>query len=242
MISFIDGYYGWLGNQMFQYAATKALALHLNDAAMFPRNRPDLHSIFRLAAADQRTQQPDMIYREPHFHFDSKFWELKPGTCLSGYFQSWRYFEPFADVIRKEFVFAEHLVFDHPCVVSIHVRRGDYLSFPEHHPPLTMDYYRRAMEMFPAARFLVFTDDPGWCLVNFDRKDCQIRTNDAPEIDMGIMTDCQHHIIANSSFSWWGAYLGRNPNKRVIAPKAWFGPAKAGWDTKDLLPEGWEVM
>jgi hypothetical protein len=134
-----------------------------------------------------------------------------------------------------------------PGWVSIHVRRGDYLSFPEHHPPLTMDYYREAMSRFPGARFLVFSDDPGWCLLNFRDAGYQVEisTGRTAAEDMALMASCDHHIIANSSFSWWSAWLNRNPSKRVIAPDPktrWFGPAKKGWNTADLLPAAWEQI
>lgn len=242
MISFVSGYYGFLGNQMFQYAATRAQALRLRTLCSFPHNRPDLHEVF-----DQLPDNPPGLlvrgrFTETQFHYDCRIECIEDYTELSGYFQSERYFAAHADQIRTDFVFASHVVFDHPCVVSVHVRRGDYLSFPEHHPPLSMDYYHRAMECFPGARFMVFTDDPGWCLLNFPRESCTIRTGHTAAEDMALMTDCAHHIIANSSFSWWGAWLGRNPDKRVIAPRRWFGPAKATWDTSDLLPPSWETL
>lgn len=263
MISFVDGYFGWLGNQLFQAAATCALALkHASKRTTsvaewyFPRNKPDLHKIFSLSATpgppmyatpkalDSYRRQPMTPYREPHFHHDPAFWDLPDGTELSGYFQSEKYFAPYAEQIRREFTFRQTWIWERPLRehVSIHVRRGDYLSFPEHHPPLTMEYYREAMSRFPGARFLVFSDDPGWCLLNF--RDAgypvQISTGRTAAEDMALMASCDHHIIANSSFSWWGSYLGRNPGKKIIAPKIWFGPAKAGWSTVDLIPESWE--
>ena len=254
MISFTPGYFGWLGNQMFQYAATCALALHRGVPWAFPKNRPDLHAIFNLSAVV--TPERRSRYDEPHFHHDPAFWNLPDGTELSGYFQSEKYFAPYADEIRREFAFSAQsevgdmiqnlvdITREEPGTVSIHVRRGDYLSFPEHHPPLTMDYYREAMSRFPDARFLVFSDDPGWCLLNFRDAgyDVEISTGRSAAEDMALMAACDHHIIANSSFSWWGAWLGRNPEKRVIAPAAWFGPAKQPpqWDTRDLLPEAWK--
>lgn len=240
MISFVSGYYGWLGNQMFQAAATHALALYRGVAWGFPRNKPDLHEVFALSAS-KGFPGVTHEYREPHFHYDAAFWEQPDGTELSGYFQSERYFAPYAEEIRREFTFHRlTLPGLDKRAVSVHVRRGDYLSFPEHHPPLTMDYYREAMSRFPGARFLIFSDDPGWCLLNFDRAACEISTGRTASEDMALMASCDHHIIANSSFSWWGSYLGRNPNKRIIAPKMWFGPAKAGWSTRDLIPAGWE--
>jgi len=252
MISFIDGYYGWLGNQMFQFAATKALALHRGTEASFPQNRPNLHQVFRLDALPKlKYQAAPARYTEPHFHYDPVFWDQPDNTELQGYFQSARYFSRWSTQIREAFALVEPA--DGRWVpdggwegnewvsherVSIHVRRGDYLNLKDHHPPLGMDYYRAAMDLFPGERFVVFSDDTGWCRENFDARLCEFAEGTAVE-DLERMTHCSNHIIANSSFSWWGAWLGKNPDKKVVAPKRWFGPAKAGWDTKDLLPEEW---
>lgn len=251
MISFIDGYFGWLGNQMFQYAATKALSLHVGTECSFPRNKPSLYDLFPISAAWMRGLDFRVTYQEPHFHFDPAFWDLKNGAVLSGYFQSEKYFAPYAEQIRREFMLPPSYLHIPPLAargetVSVHVRRGDYLSpeLRDHHPPLTMEYYRAAMARFPGARFQLFSDDPGWCLLNFRDAGYKVEISTghtAPE-DMALMASCDHHIIANSSFSWWGAWLGRNPGKRVVAPAAWFGPSKPlpQWDTRDLLPESWE--
>jgi len=255
---------GWLANQMFQYAATYAISLHRGVRCGFPANKPNLHEVFRLSG--HMSSIPNRSrYVQPSFQYDPAFWDLPDGTELSGYFQSEKFFAPYAEQIRREFQFPLYR-WPKPDAVSIHVRRGDYLSFPEHHPPLTMDYYREAMSRFPGARFLVFSDDPGWCLLNFDRQTCEISTGRTAAEDMALMAACDHHIIGNSSFSWWAGYLGRNPKKRVIAPAnrplecfeswdpvrrilgkptgvpSWFGPAKdpEQWSTRDLIPAGWE--
>lgn len=244
MISFVDGYFGWLGNQMFQYAATYVLARRRGVRAAFPRNRPDLHQVFKIDALDY-DDRPGQLFEETRFDYDPAVKDLPDGTILSGYFQSERYFAGYSDEIRRQFNVGMASGFawisrDVQSVVGIHVRRGDYLSFPEHHPPLTMAYYSAAMERFPGHDFQIVSDDPGWCLLNFPRARCQISTGKTAVQDMAVMSACHHQIIANSSFSWWAAWLNSWPDKRVIAPAAWFGPAKADWDTKDLIPESWE--
>lgn len=255
MISFIDGYYGWLGNQMFQFAATKALALHNATIAAFPQNTPNLHEIFRLEAIPRlKHTPPKHRYTEPHFHYNPEFWSQPDGTELQGYFQSEKYFTPYAEQIRESFrlrspedrrwgVKDERLreVWMWMECVSVHVRRGDYLKLKDHHPACTLDYYNAALEVFPDAYFLVFSDDVAWCRENIRAPRIYFPEGDTMQ-DFELMTYCDHHIIANSSFSWWSAWLGRNPKKKVIAPKQWFGPAKAGWNTKDLLPAGWETI
>jgi hypothetical protein len=248
MISFVPGYYGHLGNQMFQYAATRSLAAEANrsgdglrPAVGWPGDkRPNLYDIFTNLEGDRRQIRTELNYAEKHFHFDPEFFSLPDGVQLSGYFQSWKYFSNIPGQIAYEF----SLPTDDWSrgSVSVHVRRGDYLSFPDHHPPLTVDYYREAMGHFPGADFVVFSDDPGWCLLNLKPLgNVEIVTGGSAVEDLTRMIACYGgHIIANSSFSWWGAWLDPNPHKKVIAPMKWFGPAKADWNTKDLIPDGWE--
>jgi len=106
---------------------------------------------------------------------------------------------------------------------AVHVRRGDYVSLSHIHPNLSPDYYRRAMNLFPKdTPFLVMSDDINWCVnnINFADKDIVFFYND--EINsFRVMSQCEHNIISASSFSWWAAYLNKNPNKRVIAPSVW---------------------
>jgi Glycosyl transferase family 11 len=241
VIAFEPGYFGFLGNQMFQYAATRSLAEHHKTQAIWPVGKtPDLRRWFRLEAAGyfSATMHPLARHTEAGFAFDEFFFHLPDNLILSGYFQSEKYFAPISHIIRREFVCLPRPQPQE--AVSIHVRRGDYLSFPDHHPPCSLKYYQESMEWFPQAEFLVFSDDPGWCLANLKAPNVRIVTGQDPVQDMQLMSACtKGHIIANSSFSWWSSWLDPNPDKVVIAPKAWFGPAKAGWDTKDLLPEGW---
>lgn len=112
--------------------------------------------------------------------------------------------------------------------VSIHVRRGDYVGNPFYvdlghhkHEDMSDNYYVRAMAMFPNKKFVVFSDDIEWCKNNPIFKDCEFQHGTEVE-DMNAMANCEHNIIANSSFSWWGAWLNPNPNKIVVAPARWF--------------------
>jgi hypothetical protein len=245
MIAYRPGYYGHLGNELFQYAATKALSLHRGVDCAFPRNKPDLHQIFNLHALSEPVMAipSSKWFEEPHFHFAPEFWDLPDWTLLSGYFQSEKYFAPYAEQIRQEFTFRDPVGWPRfKDWVSIHVRRGDYLTFPHHHPPCSVEYYRQAMAQFPGAHFIVFSDDIEWCRANLAGKDVEFSEGFSPDRDLQRMILCDHNIIANSSYSWWGAWLNPNPAKRVIFPRRWFGPAKAGWDTTDLCPESWEVL
>lgn len=244
MISFVPGYFGHLGNEMFQAAATCALANRLGVPWSFPENKPNLHEVFMLSA--ERVAEPaKQRYTEPHFHYDPGFRNLTDGTELAGYLQSEKYFADCADLIRREFRFRDlHTADPAPGTVSVHVRRGDYCKLADHHPPLGLDYYAWAMARWPSGTpFLIFSDDPEWCEQHMgDWPNVRVLEKRSAAADMDLMSRCSGHIIANSSFSWWGAWLRDAPGKRVVAPLAWFGPAKPlpEWSTEDLIPEGWE--
>ena len=266
MIGFTAGYYGFLGNQMFQYAAVRALAHRRGVRCAFPRNNPDLHETFMLDAAAVALGGP-VSYKERSFTFDPAVLDLPNGVVLAGYFQSEKYFADCADLIRREFTFRGlHTAPPPKGTVSVHVRRGDYCKLRDHHPPLTLDYYREAMSRWPRGTpFMVFSDDPEWCDYHFDDwPNVRVMEKRSAAADMDLMSRCSGgHIIANSSFSWWGAWLRETPGKLVVAPcpYLWFGNAKKrcvahvqrpvvecpacdavnlSWDTRDLIPERWE--
>lgn len=195
---------------------------------------------------------------ERHFHFDPAVLSLPDDSCLRGYWQSERYFADVADSVRRDFTLgppagrnAALLEEISACnAVSLHVRRGDYVTHPRvraMHGTCTLDYYRRATA-FVAERvkdpvFFLFSDDPEWTRAHLDLDDAgpaRVVDHNAPEQgheDMRLMSRCAHHVIVNSSFSWWGAWLDPRPEKIVVAPDPWFRDAPH--DTRDLLPEGW---
>ena len=208
---------GRLGNQMFQKAAAIGLAYKNNDTYTFEENNFP-------------------IFTERGFHFqDIKY---SGDICLSGYFQSEKYFKHCRQKILDYFNFnAEPLK-----RVSIHVRRGDYLNV-ECHPVVTLEYLNKAINHFKNIGyndkdFLMFTDDKEWCRANFP---FEISNGNELE-DIELMSRCEHNIISNSSFSFWGSWLNRNPNKIVIAPKIWFAGSKENIDTSDLYCENWIVI
>lgn len=196
-------------------------------------------------------------YRERHFHFDPAVLELRGEVCLDGYWQSERYFSDIAGTIREAFRFKQplsgknlHLYQQIRDVeaVSLHVRRGDYVSDEKTHRwhgVCGVDYYDRAInhivEHVSGPNFFVFSDDLHWASNHLKfRHPVTFVDHNPPEMgheDMRLMSFCRHHIIANSSFSWWGAWLNPNPGKIVIAPRKWFSGFEA--DTRDLYPEGW---
>ncbi len=204
-------------------------------------------------------------YREPFYHYDPAFETLGPETSLFGYFQSERYFSSIAEPLRDWFSprqpFAEAAarvlarIEASPLPVSVHVRRGDYLNpgTAEFHGIVGGPYYRQALgrlkdRIGQDAELFIFSDDPGAAeqLLNFVPKSRLVHVCGDPERpweDMALMARCRHHVIANSSFSWWGAWLNRAADKVVIAPRAWFAPSElAKRNTADLYPAGWLLV
>jgi len=241
LITSTPGYTGWLGNQMFQYAAMRALGLKYDIPTFFPNKDPNLNAIFRTTQSSFIEGEYDS-YVEPFYHYQ-EIPLVSENMVLFGYYQSEKYFKDFEKEIKKEFTFADpncnpHIAKDK---VSIHVRRGDYLNLEDHHPVCSMEYYKEAMEVFGDCNFLIFTDDKEWCQQNFKGEEFTFSFEYNPLHDLELMTYCDHHIIANSSFSWWGAWLGHNKDKKIVAPKKWFGPAK-DHDTKDLYCPSWIVV
>ncbi|CAG1020068.1 GDP-Fuc:beta-D-Gal-1,3-alpha-D-GalNAc-1, 3-alpha-GalNAc-diphosphoundecaprenol alpha-1,2-fucosyltransferase [Patescibacteria group bacterium] len=285
---------GGLGNQMFQYAAGRALSIARNeillldigdfsgyglhqgfelqrlfDCSIHIASRQAIKSVLGWQAYPLLkrglTRQYGSIFRkscfviEPYFEYWSGFRDLSNNVYLQGYWQSERYFENIADVIRGDFVFklpmnainidvSEKIASVNS--VSLHIRRGDYVSNPVNltiHGLCRLDYYQSAIDLIVSKvsqpHFFVFSDDIVWAKTNlkFDFAVDYISHNVGTESynDMRLMSLCQHHIIANSSFSWWGAWLNQNPNKIVIAPKRWFVVSK---NISDLLPDSWIVL
>lgn len=180
-----------------------------------------------------------------------------PDSCyLMGNWQTEMYFKHAEDVIRSDFSFRSPLVgknrdladqINGSAVISLHVRRGDIAANPASlafHGLCSLDYYRRAIEYITARiddpEFYIFSDDIPWVKENLSlSQPCHyIDHNSGSESynDMHLMSLCKHHIIANSSFSWWGAWLNPSPEKIVIAPEKWFA---SDFDSTDIIPEDW---
>jgi hypothetical protein len=181
-------------------------------------------------------------------HFDyHPIPNLGGNVSLIGFFQSYKYFEGQDEEIKK--VFALPHIEGYEDYVSIHVRRGDYVQHSGSFPPIDAEYLKKAILQLRinigAEKFIVFSDDIEWCkqtLINHESEVFLFSEGRTEIQDLALMASCGHHIIANSTFSWWGAYLGHNPNKIVITPSAqtWFGPtAGVKKPVVDLLPSNW---
>ncbi len=196
-------------------------------------------------------------YNELHFNFDKKVYDAKGDIYFEGYWQSEKYFLEYRGELIKEFTLKEKLHIQSQIYqkeiaktesVSLHIRRGDYVSNSHTnsvHGTCTLDYYRNAVlaikEKIKNVHFFSFSDDLDWAKehLNFMNNITFIELgNDIPDHEeMYLMSLCKHNIIANSSFSWWGAWLNQNPKKMVIAPQKWFNDTSI--DTSDLIPKGW---
>ncbi len=283
---------GGLGNQMFQYALGRRLAIERNvtlklDLSWFETQtlRRYMLSYFEIAAeiatpeeiANLTKPKWNRVFRWVHrglqqslpyydcfivgetkLTFDPNIVKKVPqNALLVGYWQSEKYFEGIDTLIRHEFqpkvpYSAENRPWveqaGRPFAISVHIRRTDYIDNPvtnAFHCVCSLEYYRQARdiihEKIPQARFIVFSDDIPWARQNmgFLSPACFVETTGErkDEEELILMSLCSHHIIANSSFSWWAAWLGNNPEKIVIAPRQWFNDVSL--DTSDLIPETW---
>lgn len=281
---------GGLGNQMFQYAFGRTLAARMNarffiETGMLENDRLRSYALsgFRISAATMDPAElkreilwPDRLLRrlrwlpslpgrlrylaEKSFVFDPEAAATSHSVCADGYWQSPRYFEAQAAILRQEFQLAAPMTAVRQetakrivaaNAVSVHVRRGDYVANPHtlaFHGLCPPSWYVAAMQQIEQhvdqPYFFVFSDDPAWSRENI-RSDWPVHfietQPDGRDFeDMHLISLCQHHIIANSSFSWWGAWLNQKPGKRVIAPAKWFN--QATHDTRDLLPPEWQRL
>ena len=283
---------GGIGNQMFQYAAGRALSLStdqthsldLNDFTDYQlHNGFELERVFNIDKVVKSTSSniqellgwransfakkvlrrspftrlrgPSFVV-EPHFNYWPAFFKLDHDCYLYGYWQSEQYFKDFADIIRQDFAFKipldernKQIALDiaNTQSVSLHVRRGDYVSDPKNSNIMhicSLEYYRQAInhiiKRIEQPVFYIFSDDMAWVKehLSIEFPCVYIDHNSGSESyrDMQLMSLCKHHVIANSSFSWWGAWLNANPEKTVIAPKNWF---RNGNNDSDLIPDEW---
>jgi hypothetical protein len=177
--------------------------------------------------------------------------KLEGNLKIIGYFQSDKYFIDYRDEINKlfNFDFSAKLKDKYPFLIdtetcSIHVRRGDYLNLQIFHTNLQIEYYKNAIDIIGNEKtYLIFSDDISWCEEHFKFIDKKffISGNFDYE-DITLMSKCNHNIIANSSFSWWGAWLNEHENKKVISPQKWFGINNLHLDTSDLYCDKWIII
>jgi hypothetical protein len=191
--------------------------------------------------------------------FDPAIAGVKGGVYLDGYWQSEKYFKGIRNILMKEFSLKNGMpekmrelsrLINGTNSVSLHIRRGDYFSDPRVnsvHGVCTADYYSKAVDRMASEidspRFFIFSDEPEWVRnnlkINFPMTIVADEFRGESFEELSLMSQCKHNIIANSSFSWWGAWLNAGEEKKVLAPKRWFNEGTVDYDIDDLLPEEW---
>lgn len=284
---------GGLGNQLFQYAAARSLALRhqaplLLDQSWFARNYDDvtprdpLLSLLQIKGSlitqEPAISRPKRIRRiaqrllpiSPYVYLERTPYRYDPllervslfcrqNLYLMGYWQSYRYFESIRTTLQSEIMPQAQLEPHYQAYLEqiqrgnaalVHVRRGDYVhlaSAAKVHGFLGLDYYQRGMDMLlahnPNLRFFVFSDDLAWAHENLPHQNritfiSSLERSDAVIQELGLMTHCDHFLIANSSLSWWAAWLTKTVNSPVFCPRQWTTDSSIAWD--DLLPPHWQ--
>jgi hypothetical protein len=251
--------FGQLGNQMFQIAAATSLAIDYGAIATFPDL--DLEQRYNIPLNREHvfknlnTFKPDNIsltYTEPGFEYNQIPFTSNMELC--GYFQSEKYFKHNKEAILKLFEPSEEIlsylnekyskVINHPNTVAVHIRTYKDAS-PDCFPFVGWTYIKKAIEQFDKdSLFVIFSDDIYVCIRNLrkilNQKNIIYIVGNSHFHDLYLISLCKNQIMSNSSFSWWGAYLNKNENKKIISPRHqnWFGSAAKHLNTKDIIIEG----
>lgn len=281
---------GGLGNQMFQYAAGRALSLDkntrlildtqiLNKKTKATRRSYELgvfsiDSLIKTSFYDKLVIRCFNLLNKPSYLFfsifgifrdekaqlyDSRFGGLSEKSTLYGYFQNESYFRGISDQLKRDFTFKKTLkgrneeiqdTINSTNSISLHIRRGDYMNSNSNLEVLDIEYYKKAIRFISTQienpYFFIFSDDISWVKENLDLKFNHIfvdwNTKQDNYIDMQLMSLCKHNIIANSSFSWWGAWLNKNPDKLVITPWAWYKNDEKNSYPDGFIPKGWIII
>jgi hypothetical protein len=225
------------------------------NAFLFPLFYSSLIRLFKIPRSLKKLSKH--YFTEEFFDFNETFFEIPDNSYLDGYWQSYLYFQKFSNQIREVFLFPKYTDYKNISInnqilssknsVSIHFRRGDYVTNIKtntYHGICDLKYYEKAINFFLKKKmphtFFIFSDDIRWVKKNLNLKNVNhiyVNHNSGPSSfnDMSLMSLCNHNIVANSTFSWWGAWLNSNPKKIVIYPKKWFADKNA----LTLCPPGW---
>lgn len=256
------GSYGRFGNQLFQYATLFSIGKKRNYEIGVPYFKSNIQNEYHkfclpecfknLTAKNIDNFTPQHFIEEKNFTYDPGLFGIPDNTDLLGYFQSEKYFLNVKNELLNEFLFKDEIYenalnarsLTKDPAISIHIRLGDYLKIQQIHPICSIEYYQEALELLPKDLLIyIFSDEPKKAeeiFFNLKRKIIFPEMKSNYE-DMCLMTLCDYHIIANSSFSWWGAWLSNS--KKTIAPSKWFGSdlnAPKNWS--DIYCEGWHII
>lgn len=250
---------GGLGNQLFQWACARNLQEKYGHSINYDlsfyngqdKRRPQLNEFKYLVFSnvEENYTLGQVSIGDSFSYTDFLRYDLSQTQRrynLQGYWQSEKYFEENADVIRNNLEIDPridyHINDNYPFIgnektVSIHIRRTDYVSSNGYHPVQPVSYYEGALDQIEYDKLVVFSDDVDWCKDNLNFNNMVFAEGNTNIEDLYLMSMCQHNVIANSSFSWWAAWLNKNEDKKVIAPSKWFGPGAPS--SQDIIPEGW---
>jgi len=243
MVSFINA--GRLGNVCFELATAIAYALDhgLDYTAPSRTKNPKWNPIYfqHLVNPKWNPKLPKIEIKEKqHNFYELPFEESwrKKNILLNGYFQTEKYFARRRDEVLKAFNLPWEPMQNW---VSVHVRRGDYLVHTDKHPPVTVEWYENAMSRFPGAQFMFFSDDLPYCKEHFGhREDCCFSEDRNEMQDLTLGSWCERgHVCSASTFSYWQAWMNRNPSKQIVIPRDWFVKGWGNLDVSDIVPENW---
>lgn len=248
---------GGLGNQLFQWAVSKSLSIDYNTDYYF-----DLSYFYNQPIGGLVTQWKLDLYKFKkiqikelnnslnlsHIGDNFNYKKILNNSYLNGYWQSEKYFKNNENDIRNDLEIDENLknyiTNKYPILnentLSIHVRRGDYVNLTDYHALQSIEYYKNGYDIINDNNInvLIFSDDINWCEKNLNFNNTHFIKNENNITDLYMMSMCKHNIIANSSFSWWSAWINLNSDKKIISPNKWFGD-KNNLNTGDIIPEKW---
>ena len=253
---------GGLANQIFQWAYGRHLSNKYNvelytDLNFYNQHIPGVtkrnYSLSKFPNINTSAFNPSNLSNAKkfqklgdNFKFNEFSYDNNYNYYLDGYWQSENYFLESSDLIRKKLSPSDEILkklnltpFIDKNVVSLHVRRTDYVTSNGYHPVQSIEYYKKALNIIGEYDYIfVFSDDIQWCKDNLTFNNMIFMEGFDDVEDLWLMSMCKNNIIANSSFSWWGAWLNSNPNKKVIAPDNWFGK-NVNINSGDIVPDEW---
>jgi hypothetical protein len=250
---------GGLGNQLFQWACARNLQEKYGHSIKYDlsfyggqdKRRPQLNEFTNLVFSnvEENYTLGQVSIGDSFSYTDFLRYDLSQTQRrynLQGYWQSEKYFEENADVIRNNLEIDPRIDYHindnysfigNEKTASIHIRRTDYVTSNGYHPVQPISYYKEALEHIEYDKLIVFSDDVQWCRGNLIFDDMVFAEGNTDIEDLYLMSACDNNIIANSSFSWWAAWLNKNENKKIIAPSNWFGFGAPS--SQDIIPEDW---
>lgn len=248
---------GGLGNQLFQWAYAKASSIKfkidfLIDINFYSEQKNvtirnfELNKFPNVQFKVLDIKCNNFIKLTDNFFYNDFYFDKSKNYYIDGFWQTEKYFKEYENEIKcdlsptKEIKKELHKIIpENNNSVSLHVRRTDYLNSNGFHPIQDNNYYTTALNYIgDYDNLYIFSDDIMWCKENLDYKNMVFIEGNDSVTDIWLQSFCKNNIIANSSFSWWGAWLNNNKNKKIISPNKWFGN-NVQINTKDIIPDGW---